>query len=378
MGHPKPGPPSAVSLPVGVPPHPGPSPAEEQKYLMLRGDTSEETEIEISICQTDSGFYVAGVRRPELVSLPTLREWKWKMETLEKHRSANGKKFFAFPKSSLRTEDNVIAVLLENMGLNEDYDANDDYKRQRGLIEVRLIGSSSTITWYIKGNTAGEDVVDFVRGQVNNGGLYGELHGWYLAGYLDQSWHTVELPYRVNEAGIQWYRISFPLDISNNHDIPIGVRIIDKEFYRYRALIFVNGRMMEHYINYFGPQNLFYVPASILKNYQQNGIAIAVWNEDSTNGGLGEVILEKYGSYRGGVHVENVYSPTYQEFELCKFCQFHNCKVPGLNCHHCLQCNCDCSKCNFTDGYFYLRCGCNKRKSSSTGIFCSPLFLVSE
>ncbi|GJQ08631.1 hypothetical protein GpartN1_g422.t1 [Galdieria partita] len=451
IGPPTPGQPPVGFPPVGPPPPSHPSgPSKQEKYLMLRGDTTEETEIEIftssvdgiywngeqlKIRKTNSYSYVAKVPGPQQVTLPTLSNWKYKMETFEKYPSfddsnwilanktstnnptkpvtlpvlymdsygfhfgdvwfrghfnssgleqgitldgdggengiysvwlngeflgsTSGKKFFAFPSSILTSTDNVIAMLLENMGHNEDYDANDDYKRPRGFIEARLVGSSSNITWYIQGNIAGEDVVDFVRGQVNNGGLYGERHGWYLPGYPTQTWKEVQLPYRVNEAGVQWYRTSFALNLPDDHDIPIGVRIIDKEYYRYRALIFVNGWMMGHYINYLGPQHLFYVPAGILKNHQQNDIAIAVWNEDSTNGGLGEVILERYGSYRGGVPVEDVYSPTYQEFEQCKTCQFHNCKAPGINCSKCLQCNCDCSKCDFPDGYCYLRCGCN-------------------
>lgn len=452
LGSVTPGQPPVVIQPPGPPGplhHPGPS--KKNKYLMLRGDTSEESEIEIftspvdgiywngeplQVTKTKSDSYVARVPGPRQVTLPVLRNWRWKKETFEKERdfddsqwvlanktttnnptkpvtlpvlymdsygfhfgdvwfrghfnssgqeqgivldgdggengiysvwlngeflgSASGRKFFAFPSSILTSADNVIALLLENMGHNEDYSANDDYKRPRGFIEAKLVGSSSNITWYIQGNIAGEDVVDFVRGQVNNGGLYGERHGWYLPGYPDHTWKHVELPYRVNEAGVQWYRTTFSLNLPDDHDIPIGVRIIDKEYYRYRALIFVNGWMMGHYINYLGPQHLFYVPAGILQNHRQNDIAIAVWNEDSTNGGLGEVILEKYGSYRGGVPVQDVYSPTYQEFEQCKACQFHNCTVPGIDCSKCLQCNCNCSKCDFTAGYCYLRCGCKK------------------
>ena len=44
------------------------------------------------------------------------------------------------------------------------------------------------ITWRIQGNLGGEDIADPARGVENNGGLYGERHGWYLPGYPDGDW----------------------------------------------------------------------------------------------------------------------------------------------------------------------------------------------
>ena len=55
----------------------------------------------------------------------------------------------------------------------------------RGLTSATLTGASAPIAWKLQGNQGGEDITDTVRGSENNGGLYGERAGWYLAGYPD-------------------------------------------------------------------------------------------------------------------------------------------------------------------------------------------------
>jgi hypothetical protein len=65
----------------------------------------------------------------------------------------------------------------------------------------------------------------------------------------------------------------------------------------YRALIFVNGWQMGHYIADMGPQSRFPIPSGVLDGHGVNHIAIAVWKTDDTQGGLGHVSLIDEGSF---------------------------------------------------------------------------------
>ncbi len=224
----------------------------------------------------------------------------------------SGTNTFRFPDGVLRPgRENVLAVLLENMGHDEDYSARDEYKAPRGLREARLEGSGASLTWRIQGNRGGEDIRDGVRGPFNNGGLYGERNGWHLPGYPDGSWREVSLPHRFGEPGVAWYRTVFRLDLPEGEDVPVGLRFEDDPSIPYRVLVFLNGWLVGRYVNDLGPQRLFYLPEGLLDPRGYNTLALAVWNPDASGGGLGEVRLEPYGSYRGGVPVRPVQSPRY-------------------------------------------------------------------
>src|SRR5439155_1614133 len=100
---------------------------------------------------------------------------------------------FDFPAEAVRAgADNVLSVLVENMGHNEDFRANDTQKEARGLTGAALTGpSAGPLTWRLQGNLGGEDPADPVRGPLNNGGLFGERSGWHLPGFPDGSWAPV-------------------------------------------------------------------------------------------------------------------------------------------------------------------------------------------
>jgi beta-galactosidase len=234
----------------------------------------------------------------------------------------SGEHTFDFPSSVLKkNEDNVVAILVMNMGHNESFSpfANgaNTIRDPRGLRTAILQGSTTaTLAWRIQGNKGGEHFTDQARGSFNNGGLYGERNGWYLRLFNDNSWEHVGLPDRWATrrlpAGAGWYRTTFDLNLPENSDVPIGVDIEDPTSLPYRALIFVNGWLMGIYANELGPQSTFPIPPGILNPHGSNSIAIAVWGEEgSTNGagssgGLGKVTLFKYGSLSGGVPVNIV------------------------------------------------------------------------
>jgi beta-galactosidase len=226
---------------------------------------------------------------------------------------ASGSNNFAFPAGVLQpSQDNVISVLVMNMGHDEDYSPNDSYKSPRGVRTAILSGASPSIQWKLQGSVGGETPVDPVRGPMNLGGLYGERHGWFLPGYPDQNWRKTSLPDQWSNSGlppgIGWYRTEFNLNLPFGTDVPIGLQLTDDPSRHYRALIFLNGWMLGIYINDLGPQHIFSLPTGILNPDGPNTLAIAVWGEDAS-AGLGSVSLYEYGAYAGGIPVFPVLAP---------------------------------------------------------------------
>ncbi|HEX7326632.1 MAG TPA: beta-galactosidase [Rhodanobacteraceae bacterium] len=211
---------------------------------------------------------------------------------------------------------NVLAVLVANMGHDEDWSHNGQYKNPRGLLSAAWVGAATPIRWKLQGNRGGEDIADPVRGPYNNGGLYGERHGWSLPGYADTSWQAVTLPNRIDQPGVDWYRTTVTLHLPTDQDVPIGLKIEDAPQRHYRALIFINGWQFGRYVNALGPQHVFVLPPGILRTDGKNTIAIASWSTEHS-GGLGKVSLVELGNYRSALRVRPVESPGCDAFAWC-------------------------------------------------------------
>ena len=225
----------------------------------------------------------------------------------------SGTSYFGIDPSWLEVgRDNVLSVLVDNMGHRQDGDREDTFKHLRGLVSADLQGASPAIAWKIQGTRGGESNLDPVRGPMNDGGLYGERAGWSLPGFPDADWTTASLPRYQPAPGVDWYRTTFALDIPAGQDVPVGLKIEGDPSRHYRALIFVNGWQVGRYINAFGPQHVFDLPAGLLDPHGENTIAIADWNT-GTRGGLGKVSLVALGNYRSALRVRRVHSPDYRE-----------------------------------------------------------------
>lgn len=231
-------------------------------------------------------------------------------------RGASGRymddsQYFNIDRSLLAVgKDNVVSVLVENMGHEENDESNNAYKEPRGLISAALVGSRAVLSWRIQGNRGGEIPIDPVRGPYNNGGLYGERFGWSLPGYPDAAWRKVTLPSRIDHPGVEWYRTTFELHVPADQDVPMALRIADDPSRHYRALIFVNGWQFGRYINALGPQHVFVLPPGILNPHGRNTIAISSWSTEHS-GGLGDVSLIELGNYLTSLRVRLVRSPGY-------------------------------------------------------------------
>ncbi|WP_326573666.1 beta-galactosidase [Streptomyces sp. NBC_00481] len=228
--------------------------------------------------------------------------------------SGDGGHTFDVPADTLRASgDNVLSVLVENAGHNEEW-GHDYSKEPRGLLGAEVVGGASTLTWKIQGSRGGEDPVDTARGPYNNGGLYGERAGWSLAGHPDGSWKNTTLAGQSAKTGtgVRWYRTSARLDLPQGQDNAIALDLAEAEGggTGYRAQIFVNGWLIGRYLPDTGPQTRFVIPKGILREQGSNTIALAVWSTEA-GAGPGSAKLVDLGATAGGIRIGPVAAPSY-------------------------------------------------------------------
>ncbi|WSQ06869.1 beta-galactosidase [Streptomyces sp. NBC_01231] len=231
--------------------------------------------------------------------------------------SGDGAHTFDIPAGTLKAAsdggDNLLSVLVENAGHNEEW-GHDYSKEPRGLLSAEVIGGASTLTWKIQGNRGGEDPVDTARGPYNNGGLYGERAGWSLPGFSDGSWKSTTLAQQTAKTGpgVRWYRTSAPLDLPQGQDNALALDLAEAGGGKtgYRAQIFVNGWLIGRYLPGTGPQTRFVIPKGLLREQGSNTIALAVWSTEA-GAGPGSVKLVDLGASAGGIKVGTVAAPSY-------------------------------------------------------------------
>jgi suppressor of ftsI len=188
---------------------------------------------------------------------------------------------------------NVISVLFENMGHNENLSRDPGRAQSRGMLRAALSNGGGGIAWHVLGN--GEYNTDPVRGPLASGGLGGEIAGWQNPEFSDLSWTPAALPATAARAGVTWYRAHVTLHISLPPDTFAAVRLDDAGRTDYRAFIYVNGWLMGQYRSDRGFPRVFPVPAGILDEGGDNAIAIAAWSLDGKSA-LGRVSLTTVGA----------------------------------------------------------------------------------
>ncbi|WP_253767216.1 beta-galactosidase [Goodfellowiella coeruleoviolacea] len=224
-----------------------------------------------------------------------------------------GRGDFAIPPGLLAEGSTAtLAVLVENMGHNDDWTAEDTrFKQPRGLFGATVAGSTAPIAWKIQGARGGEDLADPARGPLNTGGRYGERAGWHLPGFPDAGWPAVDAPeHTALTPGISWYRTSFRLDLPRGQDVSVGLRFAPPTGDS-RVLIFLNGWNLGQYGAGIGPQREFVLPAGLLREHGDNTLALAVLAPGANSAGPGPVSLVAFGNHTGGVPVRDVPAPGY-------------------------------------------------------------------
>lgn len=213
----------------------------------------------------------------------------------------------------LKPGEHLISVMVRNNAHNWNLMADDYHREARGLISASLTKRGGQrfgvpIAWRIQGRQGGEEIVDRLRGPMNNGGLFGERQGWHLPVASPKGWQPARTTDAPPSAGTYWLRTSFKLDLPKGHDVQLGLAFGDTSKPRSerenRALIFVNGWNMGQFIAHIGPQRTFVIPPGILNPNGENTIALAVTTDGRKENALEPVKLVKLRAVRGGVDLE--------------------------------------------------------------------------
>jgi beta-galactosidase GanA len=228
--------------------------------------------------------------------------------------TGEAKDTFNFPPGTLHPNaENVIAVLVENSGHEEDGTRDDYYKSPRGIKSVKVDGSPTSIAWRIQGNLEN----DPTRGPMNTGGQYGERSGWYLPDFPDARWALLDQTPVADPPGITWHRTTFDLHVPSDQDAAVALHIDDTNNRNYRALIYLNGWLVGRYINDIGPENTFVLPNGILHTNGTNSLAISVWRLDPETGTLPVISLKLLSNTLTPTGIDDVKSPTYFKGTAC-------------------------------------------------------------
>lgn len=186
----------------------------------------------------------------------------------------------SFANATLNTsKPNILLVLHDDTG----HDETNGALNPRGILDAKLIGSSTGFThWRLAGTAGGESNLDPVRGVFNEDGLYGERVGWHLPGFddSDSTWtKTKSSTLSFTGATVKFFRTTVPLDFPSNTDVSISFVLSTPagKTTAYRAQIFVNGYQYGRYNPYIGNQVIYPVPAGILDYSGENTVVVAIW-----------------------------------------------------------------------------------------------------
>ncbi|KAG9124447.1 hypothetical protein FRC07_011605 [Ceratobasidium sp. 392] len=194
---------------------------------------------------------------------------------------------YTFP-TGLVGSKNVLTVVVDGMGLNEDWNGDDDYKAPRGIRGYELLGGGDFSSWKLTGNVDGEDTKDIIRGPLSTGGLYVERIGAIYPNYkLTLAWNSSKsdascTPYAgISKPGIKAYKTKFSLNLDTATDVTFSFDFGSLGG-TYRARLFVNGWQFGHHVSNMGPQTVYPIPEGILNHRGENDVLLALWALDST------------------------------------------------------------------------------------------------
>ncbi|KAJ7898549.1 glycoside hydrolase family 35 protein [Mycena olivaceomarginata] len=216
---------------------------------------------------------------------------------------------FNFTQDQLAAGDNVLTIVHDSTGLNEDYNINDEHKMPRGIRGYQLLSDSDFTEWRIAGSESsfcelseadhradigGENAPDAVRGPYNEGGWWFERVGAHLPGYDDSAWTESCTPLTgTTKAGVTAYRTTFELDLPTGSDIPLAFDFALDSVAPYRTLIYVNGWQFGRFLSSLGPQVSYPIPEGILNHHGKNEVLISLWALNATGAKMSKLELNK-------------------------------------------------------------------------------------
>ncbi|KAG9099011.1 hypothetical protein FS749_002359 [Ceratobasidium sp. UAMH 11750] len=193
---------------------------------------------------------------------------------------------------------NVVTVLVDNMGLEDDWSLEERFKIPRGIRGYKLYGGGDFTSWKLIGNVEGEDTTDIARGPLNTGGLYVERIGAIYPNYkFTSAWNSSKTdasctPFAgIGKAGVKAYKAKFRLNIDKATDAPIAFKFERTPSSNYRVMLYVNGWQFGRFTSNFGPQTVYPIPEGILNHRGENDVLMTLWSLDGSGAKVANVEL---------------------------------------------------------------------------------------
>ncbi|KAI1476633.1 glycoside hydrolase family 35 protein [Daldinia eschscholtzii] len=215
---------------------------------------------------------------------------------------------FEFPSRLDTGTSQVLTVLIDHMGLHENFEADGQYMREpRGILKYSITGqtNASGIDWKMTGNFGGEHYVDHSRGPLNEGGTWAERKGYHLPGAPTDIWLKRSPSQGLESPGVGFFSTKFDLAIPKGFDVPISLTIGNSSTpegtpQNFRVQIFINGWQFGKYVNNLGPQTRFILPEGILNYEGSNYLALTLWSQDPSGATIKGLALEVDGIIQSG------------------------------------------------------------------------------
>ncbi|KAJ3735068.1 glycoside hydrolase family 35 protein [Lentinula guzmanii] len=221
-----------------------------------------------------------------------------------------------FPDGALKTGMENVLVVFQASSLV--YAIANGGKEPRGIRGYSLIGGNTSFSsWRLQGNQGGAaGAPDTFRGYLNEGGLYTERIGAHLPGYPDDTWTTGSPLAGLSQAGINFYRTNFDLNVPDGYDVPVRLSFTPSSITsNYRAQIYLNGWQIGKYINNFGPQTVFVLPAGILFRNSSNTLGLSLWSLDAEGASIAGLEFISDGTFTTALKFEDYHGPDYEDQE---------------------------------------------------------------
>ncbi|OAK98171.1 hypothetical protein IQ06DRAFT_327640 [Phaeosphaeriaceae sp. SRC1lsM3a] len=203
----------------------------------------------------------------------------------------SGNMTLSFQNATLNTNGtNVLLVAQDNTG----HDLRADAVKPRGILGATLDGNNFT-QWKIAGEAGGEDVqLDPVRGTLAEGGLTAERLGWHLPGFDDSAWNSSSPSTGIEDAGIHFYRTTFPLDVPAEVDASFAFILDAPASKHVRVQLFVNGYQYARFNPYVGNEKKFPIPPGVLNYAGENVIGLSVWAQSEEGAKIDVQMVQEY------------------------------------------------------------------------------------
>ncbi|KAH8802585.1 putative beta-galactosidase [Xylogone sp. PMI_703] len=205
----------------------------------------------------------------------------------------------AFPTKLQRGRSHVVTILIDHMGIDENFPANVQImKDPRGILDYDLKGrDKSDVSWKISGNLGGEKYQDLSRGPLNEGAMYAERQGYHLPGAPQSHWEMKSpISNGISKPGVGFFATSFDLHMPAGYDIPLSLVFSNNTRKgtpaAYRVQFYINGWQFGKYINHIGPQLRYPIPEGILNYNGNNYLALTLWSQENQSVRLEGLTLE--------------------------------------------------------------------------------------